>query len=118
MVTAIVVVAVTVAPIVGAIIAEASWAMSARILIKAHFGFFSVNVLVGGCNHLSNPRGWLAVELGAEIVMMESSDEGDDGLSFRDVANRIPHLRKASDVATEELGRLLVDAVPIMLGAI
>ena len=48
---------------------------------------------------------------------MKSSDEGGDDLSFRDVGNRIPHLRKASDVATEELGRLLVDAVQIMLGA-
>ena len=48
---------------------------------------------------------------------MESSDEGDDDLSFRDVGNRIPHLRKASDVATEELRWLLVDAVEIMLGA-
>ena len=38
-------------------------------------------------------------------------------LSFRDVGNRIPHLRKAFDVATEELGRLLVDAVQIMFGA-
>ena len=39
--------------------------------------------------------------------MVESSDEGGDDLSFRDVGNRIPHLGKASDVATEELGRLL-----------
>ena len=48
---------------------------------------------------------------------MESLDEGGDDLSFRDVGNRIPHLGKASDIATEELGRLLVDAVQIMLGA-
>ena len=48
---------------------------------------------------------------------MESLDEGSDDLSFCDVWNRIPHLRKASDVATEELGWLLVDAVQIMLGA-
>ena len=48
---------------------------------------------------------------------MESSDEGDDDLSFCDVRNRIPHLKKASNVATEELGRLLVDAVEIMLGS-
>ena len=48
---------------------------------------------------------------------MESSNEGGDNLNFRDVGNRIPHLRKVSDVATEELGRLLVDAVEIMLGA-
>ena len=49
--------------------------------------------------------------------MMESSDEGGDDLSFHDIGKRIPHLGKASDVATEELGRLLVDAVQIMLGA-
>ena len=48
---------------------------------------------------------------------MESSDEGGDDLCFRDVGNIIPHLRKASDVATEELKRLLVDVVQIMLGA-
>ena len=44
-------------------------------------------------------------------MVMESSDEGGDDLSFRDVWNRIPHLRKASDVAAEELGWLLVDVV-------
>ena len=48
---------------------------------------------------------------------MGSSDEGGDDLSFRDVGNRIPHLGKASVVATEELRWLLVDAVEIMLGA-
>ena len=40
-------------------------------------------------------------------------DEGGDDLSFHDVGNIISHLEKASDVATEELGRLLVDAVQI-----
>ena len=48
---------------------------------------------------------------------MESSDEGGDDLNFRDVRNRVPHLGKASDVAMEVLGRLLVDAVQIVLGA-
>ena len=47
---------------------------------------------------------------------MESSDEGGDDFCFRDAGNRIPHLKKLSDVATEELRRLLVDAVEIMLG--
>ena len=51
------------------------------------------------------------------ILVMESLDEGDDDLSFRDVGNRIPHLEKASNVAAEELRWLLVDAVEIMLGA-
>ena len=60
---------------------------------------------------------WLAIELGVKLTVMESPDEGGDDFSFRDVGNRIPHLRKASDVATEELGRLLVDAVQIMHGA-
>ena len=59
---------------------------------------------------------WLAVELGVKLVVMESSDEGGDDLYFCDVGNRIPYLGKASDVATEELGWLLVDAVEIMLG--
>ena len=58
-----------------------------------------------------------AVELGAKLTVMESSDEGGDDLSFYDVGNRIPHLGKGSDVATEELRRLLVDAVEIMFGA-
>ena len=49
--------------------------------------------------------------------MMESSDEGGNDFRFCDVGNIIPHLEKASNVATEELGRLLVDAVQIMLGA-
>ena len=48
---------------------------------------------------------------------MDSSDEGGDDFSFHDVRNRIPHLGKASNVAMEELGRLLVNAVQIMLGA-
>ena len=48
---------------------------------------------------------------------MESSDKGGDDFCFRDVGNRIPHLGKASDVATEELGRFLIDAVQIVLGA-
>ena len=48
---------------------------------------------------------------------MESSDEGGDDLNFCDVGNRIPHLKKVSDVATEELGQLLVDVIQIMLGA-
>ena len=48
---------------------------------------------------------------------MESSDECGDDLSFHDVRNRVPHLKKAFDVATEELRWFLVDAVQIMLGA-
>ena len=103
--------------VVGALVAIVSWAMSARVLIEASFGLFSIGVLVGDRDHLANPFWWLAIELGAEVTVMESSDEGGDDLSFYDIRNRIPHLRKASDVATEELGWLLVDAVQIMLGA-
>ena len=91
--------------------------MTACIFIEAHLGFLGIGVLVGGRDHLANPRGRLAVELGAEFMVMESSDEGGDDLSFHDVRNRVPHLRKASDVATKELRWLLVDAVQIMLGA-
>ena len=53
----------------------------------------------------------MAVELGAELTMVKSSDEGGDDLSFRDVGDRVPHLGKASDVAAEELRWLLVDVV-------
>ena len=111
MITTVVITAVVVVPVIGAIVATASWAMSARILVEAHFNFFGVGVLVGGCNHLANPHWWLAVELGVEVAVMESSSEGSDDLSFRGVRNRVPHLGKASDVAMEELGQLLVDAV-------
>ena len=109
MVAAVVVAAVTMASFVGAIVAKASWVVSARILVEAHFGLLGVGVLIGGHNHLANPLWRLAIELGAEVTVMESSDEGGDDLSFHDVRNRIPHLGKASDVATEELRWLLVD---------
>ena len=106
MVTAVVMVVVVVAVVVRAVIIATCWAMSARILIEAHLGFLDIGVLVGGCDHLADPRGWLAVELGAKLTVMESSDEGGDDLSFHDVGNRIPHLGKVSNVATEELGQL------------
>ena len=117
MVTTVIVAAVVVASVIGAVVIAACWAMSARILVEAHLSFLGVGVLVGGCAHLANPCWWLAIELGAELAVMESSDEGGDDLGFRDVRNRVPHLRKACDVAMEELRRLLVDAVQIMLGA-
>ena len=113
MVTAVVVVAVVVSSVVVAV----RWEMSDRILVEAHLGFLGVGVLVGGRNHLVNPRWRLAIELRAEVVVMESSDEGGDDLSLRDVGNRIPHLGEASDIAAEELRWLLGDAVEIMLGA-
>ena len=116
MVTTVVVAVVIVASVVRAVVVATCWVMSARILVEAHLGFLGVGVLVSGRNHLANPCWWLAIELRAEVVV-ESSDEGGDDLSFHDVRDRIPHLEKASDVATEELGRLLIDAVQIMLGA-
>jgi len=111
MVTAVVVAAVTMAPVVEAIVAAASWVMSARILFEIYFGLLGVGVLIGGCNHLANPLRRLVIELGAKVTVMESSDEGGDDFSFRDVGNRIPHLRKMSDIATEELGQFQVDAI-------
>ena len=117
MVIAIVVAAVIVASVIRAVVVATCWAMSARILVEAYLGFLDVGVLVGGRNHLTNPGRRLAVELGAKLVVVESSDEGGDDLSFRDVGNRVPHLGTASDVATEGLGRLLVDAAQIVLGA-
>ena len=91
--------------------------MSARILVEAHFGLFGDGVLIGGRNHLANPLWWLAIELGMEVAVMESSVEGGDDFCFHDVGNRIPHLGKMSDIPTKELGRFLVDAIQIMLGA-
>ena len=92
MVTAVVIVAVA-ALVIETIIIAVSWAMSACILMEAHFGFFGVGVLVGSSDHLANACGWLVVELGAKLTMVESSGEGGDDLSFRDVRNRIPHLK-------------------------
>ena len=117
MVTAVVIAAVAVAAVVGLLIAAASWAMSVRILIETYFGLFGIGVLIGGRNHLANPLRRLEIELRAEVTVMESSDEGSDDFYFRDVGNRICHLEKMSDVATEELGRLLIDVIQIMLGA-
>ena len=116
MVVAIILAAVIVVSFVGALITAASWAVSARILVEANFGLFSVGVLIGGCDHLTNPLWWLMIEFGAEVTVMESSDKGGDEFCFRDVGNRIPHLRKTSDVAMEELGRFLVDVIQIMFG--
>jgi len=101
--TVTMVTALIVAVVVVAVVIAACWAMSARILVEAHLGFLDVSVLVGGRDHLANPCGWLVVELRVKLAVMESSDEGGDDLSFRDVGNRIPHLRKVSDVATKEL---------------
>ena len=111
MVATVVVAAVTMASFVGAIVAATSWVVSARILIEANFSLFSVDVLIGGCDHLINPLWWLTIEFGAEVAVMESSDKGGDDFCFHDVWNRIPYLRKSSDVTTEELGRFLINAI-------
>ena len=78
MVTVVIEAAVVVASIVGAVIVVARWAMSARILIEAHLGFLGVGVLVGGRDHLANPCGWLAVELGVKLAVMKSLDESGE----------------------------------------
>jgi len=117
MITVVVETTVIVASVVGAIVVAARWAMSARILVEAHLGFLGVGVLVGSSDHLTDACGRLAAEFGAKLMMVESSDEGGDDLNFSDVGNRVAHLEKASNVAVEELGRLLVDAVEITLGA-
>ena len=85
MVTTVVVPAVVVASVVGVVVVAACWAMSACILIEPHLSFHGVGVLVGSCDHLTNPSGRLAVELGVKLAVMESSDEGGDDLSFCDV---------------------------------
>ena len=91
--------------------------MGAHILVEAYFGLFSIGILGDGRDHLANPLRRLTIEFGAKVGVMESSDEGGDDFCFCDVVNRIPHLKKASNVAMEELGGLLVDAVLIMFGA-
>ena len=117
MVAAIIVVAVTMVSFVEVLVSTVSWVVSARILVEADFGLFSVIVLIDGRNHLANPLWWLTIEFGAEVAVMKSSDKGGDDFCFRDVGNIIPHLKKSSDVAMEELERFLIDAIQIMLGA-
>ena len=73
MVTAVVVAVVVVASVIGAVVVAACWAMSACIHVEAHLGFLSVGVLVGGRDHLANPCGRLAVELGAKLTVMTSA---------------------------------------------
>ena len=85
MVTAIIIVAVAVASVIGLLITVVSWAMSACILLEPYFGLFGVSVLIGSHNHLANPLRWLVIELRAEVPMMESSDEGGDDLNFCDL---------------------------------
>ena len=104
MVIAVVVATVIVASIVRAVIVVARWAICARIFVEAHLGFLGVSVLVGRSDHLTDTGGRLAVEFGAKLAMVESSDKGGDDLSFRDVGNRVPHLGETSDIAAEELG--------------
>ena len=70
--------------------------MSAHILVEAYFGFFGIGILINGCNHLADSLRRLVIKLGAEVTVMESSNEGGDDLSFRDVRNSIPHLEKTS----------------------
>ena len=111
MVVAVVVAVVIVASFIGALVATASWAVSACILVEANFGLFSVSILIGGHDHLANPLWWLAIEFGVEVTVMESADEGSDDFYFHDVGNRIPHLGKLPYVAMEELGWFLIDAI-------
>ena len=85
--------------------------MSALILVEANFGLFSVSVLIYDRDHLANPLWWLTIEFGAEVAVMESSDEDDDDFCFRDVGNIIPHLEKSFDVTMEELRRFLINAI-------
>ena len=105
MVATVIVMAVTMASFIGALVTTGSLAVSARILVEANFGLFSAGVLIGGHDHLTDPLSQLTIEFGAEVVVMESSDECGDDFCFRDVRNRIPHLGKSSDFTTEELER-------------
>ena len=114
---AVVVVAVIVASVIGAVIVAVRRLICARIFVEMHLSLLSVGVPVGGRDHLADACRWLAVELGPELTVVKSSNEVGDVLSFRDIGDRIPHLGEASDVAAEELGRLLGDAVEIVLGA-
>ena len=83
MVAAVVVVAVTMASFVGAVIAAVSWAVSACILVEANFRLFSVGVLIDGRDHLTNSLWRLTIEFGVEVMVMESLDKGSNDFCFR-----------------------------------
>ena len=91
--TAVVVAAIIMASVVGAVVVAVRRAICARIFVETHLSFLSVGVLVGSHDHLTDACRRLAVELGMELAVMKSSNEGGDDLSFRDIGNRIPHLR-------------------------
>ena len=110
-ITMVIEMAVAMASVGGVVVIPACWSLGARILIEAHLSLLGIGILVGCCDHLVDPSRWLAVDLRAELTVVESSDEGGDDLSFHDVGDGVPHLEKASDVAAEELRRLLIDAV-------
>ena len=78
MVTVVIVAVVIVASVIGSLVATMSWAMSVCILVEMYFGLIGVGILISGCNHLVNPLRRLAIELGAEVTVMESSNEGGD----------------------------------------
>ena len=117
MIATVVGTAVAVTSVVGAIVVSVRWSLSAYILVEAHLGFLCIGVLVGGSYYFADAGRRLTVEFGAKLAMVESSDKGGDDFSFCDVGDRVPHLGETLDVATKELGRLLVDVVQIMLGA-
>ena len=117
MIATVVEVAVAMTSVVGAIVIAVRRSLSACILVEACLGFLGIGVLVGGSYHFVDTGRRLTVEFGAKLAMVESSDKGGDDFSFRDVGDRVPHLGETSDVATEELGWLLVDAAEIMLRA-
>ena len=85
--------------------------MSAHILVETNFGLFNIGILIGGRDHLANPPWQLTIEFGVVVAVMESLDKGGDDFCFHDVGNRIPHLRKSSDITTEELERFLINAI-------
>jgi len=51
----VIIAAVTVALFIEVLVAAASWAMGARILIEVNFDVFSIGILIGGHDHLANP---------------------------------------------------------------
>ena len=84
-VIAVIVAANVMLSVVVAVVVAARRAISARIFVKTHLRFLGVGVLVGGCDHLADARRRLTVELGSELAVVKSSDEGGDDLGFHDV---------------------------------
>ena len=84
------------ASVIMAVIVAACWVIGPRsptdFFFMSLFGLFSIGVLVGHLEHLTDRCQWLPVELPMELIMMiEPLDKIGDYFGFNDVRNMIPY---------------------------